>query len=166
MKPLHPAVCFRGWRAGQANVTLWPRRGASSSGSAPQGYGASSSGRDTGLATFLAGETEPRGAHLENLVLTDLVAWRDAQVAPREVLYWRTAAGQEVDFVVEHDGELLPIEVKATARPSHGDAANLRAFREEYGECVRGGLLLHTGTDTSGSRTRCSLRRGGGCCRA
>ena len=103
---------------------------------------------DTGLAMFLAGETEPRGAHLENLVLTDLVAWRDAQVVPPEVLYWRTAAGQEVDFVVEHGGELLPIEVKATARPSHGDAANLRTFREEYGDRVRGGLLLHTGTDT------------------
>jgi hypothetical protein len=29
---------------------------------------------DTGLALFLAGEERPRGAHLENLVLCDLLA--------------------------------------------------------------------------------------------
>jgi predicted AAA+ superfamily ATPase len=103
---------------------------------------------DTGLAMFLAGDTEPRGAHLENLVLTDLIAWRDAQVQPPEVLYWRTSAGQEVDFVVERNGELLVVEVKGGRRPSHGDAANLRVFVDEYGERVRGGLVLHTGTET------------------
>lgn len=103
---------------------------------------------DTGLAMFLAGEMEPGGAYLENLVLTDLVAWRDAQVVQPEVLYWRTSTGQEVDFVVEHEGELLAVEVKTTTRPSHGDAAHLRAFRGEYGKRVRGGILLHAGTDT------------------
>lgn len=103
---------------------------------------------DTGLAMFLAGETEPRGAHMENLVLTDLIAWRDAQLQPPEVLYWRTAAGQEVDFVIERGGELLAVEVKTGTRPSYSDAANLLAFREEYGGQVRGGLVLHAGTET------------------
>lgn len=104
---------------------------------------------DTGLALFLAGEVEPGGAHLENLVLGDLLAWRDAQIARPEVLYWRTAGGQEVDFVLEHDGELVAVEVKASARPSHRDTAGLRAFREEYGKRVRGALLLHAGSETS-----------------
>lgn len=103
---------------------------------------------DTGLAFFLGGGSEPEGSHLENLVLTDLVAWRDAQVVQPEVLYWRTAAGHEVDFVVEKEGELLAIEVKATARPTHGDVEHLRTFIDEYGGRVRGGLLLHGGTDT------------------
>ena len=56
---------------------------------------------DTGLALFLAGESEPRGAHLENLVSTDLLAWRDLQARRPEVLYWRTATRIEVDFVIE-----------------------------------------------------------------
>jgi predicted AAA+ superfamily ATPase len=56
---------------------------------------------DTALALHLAGETEPRGAHLENLVLTDLLTWRDTQPRRPEVLYWRTATGDEVDFVIE-----------------------------------------------------------------
>jgi len=48
---------------------------------------------DTALALFLSGETKPRGPHLENLVLMDLLAWRDVQARRPEVLYWRTASG-------------------------------------------------------------------------
>jgi predicted AAA+ superfamily ATPase len=100
---------------------------------------------DTGLALHLAGTEEPSGAHLENLVLVDLLAWRDARLARAEILYWRTAIGEEVDFVIEAGAVLLPIEVKATARPRIQDAKHLCSFREEYrGEC-RPGLVLHTG---------------------
>lgn len=99
---------------------------------------------DTGLALHLTGG-EPSGAHLENLVLQDLMAWRDARVERADVLYWRTAAGEEVDFVVETGERLLPIEVKATRRPRLHDAAHLRKFRAEYGDAARPGLLLHAG---------------------
>jgi predicted AAA+ superfamily ATPase len=100
---------------------------------------------DVGLAMHLAGLREPGGAHLENLVLHDLLSWRDGRTARAEILYWRTASGEEVDLVVETDGRLLPIEVKATSRPRLKDAAHLRAFRQEYGDAARVGLLLHTG---------------------
>lgn len=108
---------------------------------APKSYWA-----DTGLALHLAGEAEPRGAHLENLVLGDLLAWRDARVERAEIYYWRTASGQEVHFVIETGGKLVPIEVKAGARPLLADAVCLRTFRQEYGPQARAGLLLHTGT--------------------
>lgn len=101
---------------------------------------------DTGLALYLSGEAEPGGAHLENLVLQDLLVWRDARLERAEVHYWRTAVGEEVDFVIETGGRLLPIEVKATSRPGLRDAAHLRTFRAEYGKKARAGLLLHTGT--------------------
>ena len=102
---------------------------------------------DAALAMHLAGESEPRGAHLENLVLGDLLAWSGAARGRPEVLYWRTTTGKEVDFVIEWGGRLLPIEVKATARPHVGDAAGLRVFREEYPEATCAGLLLHTGDE-------------------
>ena len=101
---------------------------------------------DTGVALHLAQGAEPGGAHLENLVLHDLLAWRDARLDRAEVLYWRTAIGEEVDFVIEAGGRLLPIEVKATDRPRLGDATHLRTFRAEYGKKARAGLLLHTGS--------------------
>jgi predicted AAA+ superfamily ATPase len=101
---------------------------------------------DTGIAMHLTDLEEPLGAHLENLVLQDLLAWRDARIERAELGYWRTAIGEEVDFVIETGGRLLPIEVKATSRPRIGDATHLRTFRGEYGKKARAGLLLHTGT--------------------
>lgn len=100
---------------------------------------------DTGVALHLAEAEAPGGAHLENLVLGDLLAWRDARLERVEIGYWRTTIGEEVDFVVEAGGRLLPIEVKATARPRLADCAHLRTFRAEYGRKARAGLLLHAG---------------------
>ena len=99
---------------------------------------------DTGVALHL-GATAPEGAHLENLVLHDLLAWRDARVDRVELAYWRTTIGEEVDFVIEAGGELLPIEVKATSKPRLADCVHLRTFRQEYGRKARAGILLHTG---------------------
>ena len=100
---------------------------------------------DTGVALHLAQEAEPSGACLENLVLHDILAWRDSRLDRAEVLYWRTTVGEEVDFVIEAGDRLLPIEVKATGHPRLRDAAHLRAFRAEYGNAAKAGLLLHTG---------------------
>lgn len=102
---------------------------------------------DTGLALRLAGE-EPRGAHLENLLLSDLLAWKDGLQDPAAILYWRTASGQEVDLLIESRNALLPIEVKAAARPSSRDARHLRAFLDQYPDMADGGLVLHGGPDT------------------
>ncbi len=102
---------------------------------------------DVGLARFLAGDdVEPSGAHLENLVLQDLLVWRDARLDAAEICYWRTSNGEEVDLVVEAGGRLLPIEIKATGRPRLTDAVHLRTFRAEYGSTCRPGLLLHSGS--------------------
>ena len=102
---------------------------------------------DTGVALHLAGG-EPTGAFLENLVLNDLLVWRDSRLPRAEILHWRTAAGEEVDFVLETDDGLLPIEVKESRRPGLGDTRHLRTFRAEYRGQVRAGLLLHAGDTT------------------
>lgn len=103
---------------------------------------------DTGLALHLAQQLEPQGAHLENIVLHDLLAWREGRRERPQIAYWRTASGEEVDLVVEARDRLLPIEVKAGSRPRLSDAAHLRSFRAEYGKRARGALLLHTGSET------------------
>jgi predicted AAA+ superfamily ATPase len=100
---------------------------------------------DTGLAMYLAGAERPTGAHLENLLHHDLAAWRDSRIDRAEILYWRTTTGEEVDFVIENRGTLVPVEIKSTPRPRLRDAAHLRSFRSEYSDIARVGLLLHTG---------------------
>ena len=100
---------------------------------------------DPALALWLSGSKTPSGPHLECLVLSDLLAWRDCQIPAPEVLFWRTTTDLEVDFVVESGNRLLPIEVKATSNPGYAHTRGLRAFRQEYTDQFIGGLLLHCG---------------------
>ncbi|HHQ42719.1 MAG TPA: ATP-binding protein [Chromatiales bacterium] len=102
---------------------------------------------DTGLALHLAGAGRPDGPHLENLVLHDLLVWRDGHEERVELAYWRTVTGEEVDFVIERSGTTLAVEVKAATRPRLRDAAGLLAFRREHGGRVHGALLLHGGRE-------------------
>jgi uncharacterized protein len=100
---------------------------------------------DTGLAMHLADSTAVSGAHLENIICTDLLAWREAQSTRPAILYWRTSSGDEVDFVIEWQGRLLAVEVKSTTNPGYNDSKGLRSFLHEYGSTALGGLLLHGG---------------------
>ena len=52
------------------------------------------------------------------------------QVPRAAVIYWPTAAGHEVDFVLERQQQLLGVEVKAGAHPTMKDVRGLRAFLE------------------------------------
>ena len=101
---------------------------------------------DTALALHLAGENQPRGCHFENMILSDLLAWQGAGDGP-ELFYWRTTTGEEVDFVVDWNGKLLALEVKATTSPRLSDASHLLTFREQYGTSSLPSLLVHTGSD-------------------
>jgi uncharacterized protein len=104
---------------------------------------------DTGLAMALSREQEPRGEHFENIVLADLLAWRETVSEPPEIMYWRTASGHEVDFVIESaTGSVLAVEVKATLRPTTRMIAGMRAFLEEHRDRAVGGLVLHGGDET------------------
>jgi predicted AAA+ superfamily ATPase len=76
------------------------------------------------------------------------LASNDRQARRPEVLYWRTATGLEVDFVLETPARLLPVAIKAAARVTPADAKRLEAFLDEYPDRTDGGLLLHGGADT------------------
>jgi predicted AAA+ superfamily ATPase len=101
---------------------------------------------DTGLAMHLSGESAPRGAHLENLVVADLLAWAGSNARKSNVLYWRTAGGAEVDFVIELPDLLLPIEVKASRRITLGHARHLLTFLDDY-PTAPAALLLYDGDE-------------------
>lgn len=95
---------------------------------------------DVALAMAAAEEEGPTGFHLENLVATDLMVWRDASPG-RAVHHWRTQSGQEVDFVAQQNRRLLPVELKTATAVGVSEARHLRAFLENYDAAVRGILL-------------------------
>lgn len=103
---------------------------------------------DTGMALHVAGSPDPTGAHLENIVLHDLLAWGATRIPAPEILYWRTSKGEEVDFVIETDRRVLPVEVKSGRTVSMSDVKHLRSFLTEYADLTSGGLVLYDGTET------------------
>ncbi len=56
--------------------------------------------------------------------------------------YFRTKTGVEVDFILEHQGRLTPIEVKWTDRPDISDARHLLGFLDDHKKVAKEGLLI------------------------
>jgi predicted AAA+ superfamily ATPase len=57
--------------------------------------------------------------------------WKRLQYLGGSLHYLRTRDGAEVDYIVEHAGRLLPVEVKWTENPSPTDARHLLTFLAE-----------------------------------
>ena len=62
------------------------------------------------------------------------------------VHHYRDRRGHEVDLVIEHaNGDIVGIEVKASATPRRRDLAGLTVLRDALGDRFRLGLVLHLG---------------------
>jgi predicted AAA+ superfamily ATPase len=88
---------------------------------------------------------EIEGQALEGLVAQHLKAWIDYAKTRRELFFWRTRSGVEVDFVLYGPDGICGIEVKNSRSVRPADLRGLRSFKEEYPESVV--LLLYRGTD-------------------
>ena len=72
-----------------------------------------------------AGFTEFKGALAENVVLQSLMAQPDSDVP----YYWTSGNTAEVEFVIQHGAEIVPIEVKADENVS---GKSLTVYNEKY----------------------------------
>ena len=83
------------------------------------------------------------GAALEGLVYQHLQAWIAYSENKCSLSYWRTRAGNEVDFIVYGPNEFYAIEVKNSARIRSEDYSGLKAFGEDYPKASR--VILYRG---------------------
>lgn len=58
-----------------------------------------------------------------------------------ELFYLRTKAGAEIDYILKKTNDIIPIEVKWTARPSRKDARHLLRFIEETPNATHGYII-------------------------
>ena len=111
---------------------------------------------DTGLMAHLLGLNRERlaagdmiGPLLENFVIMELkkqITWSGVQP---QMFHFRTQTGQEVDIVLEdRSGNLVGIEVKASATVHAHDFKGLRTLAETAGKRFRRGIVLYTGPES------------------
>lgn len=92
---------------------------------------------DLGVRRLAAGEgTQPHPSRMGELFeqFVGLEVLRQCRVhrPGARLRFWRDPDGPEVDWVVEHHGRLVPIEVKLTDRPAEADARHLATFLDEH----------------------------------
>ena len=111
---------------------------------------------DTGLLSHLIGFEQDKiltnslswGRLLENFVLMELLkqaTWSEFNLS---LYHFRSASGQEVDFVIERrDGMLVAIEVKATSKVTASDFNQIKVFADETGKRFSKGIVLYAGNE-------------------
>ena len=106
---------------------------------------------DTGLTSFLCGFSSAQalgrspfiGSLWESDVYGELVRWLAGRGGRRQVLWWRTVSGHEVDFVVElAGGRIAAIECKWAQDPGRTIPPGLRALRTAEGEKVAAAFVV------------------------
>jgi predicted AAA+ superfamily ATPase len=83
------------------------------------------------------------GALFENAVVSELRKQANLISTPPQFYHWRLQSGAEVDLLLERDGKIYPIEIKAKSRPVASDARNINTFRKLYPHLnVQKGLII------------------------
>lgn len=111
---------------------------------------------DPGLLAGLIGADERRlaedgglaGSLMETFVATELE--RQASWAAQPLSFWHYRdSGREVDTIVEHpSGDIVGIEVKASATVRRQDFNGLAHVRDRVGKHLRAGLVVYAGQRT------------------
>ena len=109
---------------------------------------------DSGIACFLAGIHAPgqlkpggvKGRYFENLVFQQLLFFSSLQIVPAQIFYWRPKGAElEVDFVLKHQGGVLPVEVKSSEGLTYRDTRAMRQFLKVHPE-AKWGILVYAGS--------------------
>ena len=88
-------------------------------------------------------ESEISGPALEGLTGQHLRAYSDFALPDTRLYYWRSRAGNEVDFILYGGNTFTAIEIKNTKVPRPADYNGLTSFGDDYPEAKL--LLLYRG---------------------
>ena len=104
---------------------------------------------DTGLCSYLTRWTTPEaleagamsGAMFETFVVSEIMkSWHNAGKKP-PIFFYRDKDKNEIDLILEMDGQLHPVEIKKSANPGKDAIAAFR-FLEESGKPVGPGGVV------------------------
>jgi len=73
-----------------------------------------------------------KGKLFEQFVGNEILKWIRSNALPAHLYFWRDLDGPEVDWIIEYDGDLFPIEVKLSSKIGNSDIRHLKTFKSEY----------------------------------
>ncbi len=108
---------------------------------------------DVGTLCYLTGLRDPlhaaqgpmKGEIVETAVFSEIYKTLLHRGEDPEIYFWRTGSGTEVDFIVRHEPQWIPVEAKHTATPLPTMASGIRAFRNRLKKKAGRGFLIHLG---------------------
>ncbi len=101
---------------------------------------------DAGIQRILSGQLSGlTGEQYENTIVAQILTTLRTLGIRAETSYLRTAAGLEVDLLVETEGGILAIEIKSRPFADRRDATSIERARRILGEAFRGGLVVYRG---------------------
>ncbi len=84
-----------------------------------------------------------KGALFETYVVMEILKTIQAWPMPPNLYHFRSYGGAEVDLILEQNGVLHPIEIKAKSNPTRNDGRGIGAFRECFPtEQIGPGLIV------------------------
>lgn len=106
---------------------------------------------DTGLLCYLTGITSTdqvfkgplSGQLFETLVLGETIKYFHNRGRIPLIYWWRTSYGEEVDFVIENQGRIIPVEVKTSANSNANMAKGLFSFCKLFGDKINRAYLVN-----------------------
>jgi len=110
--------------------------------------------QDSGLSCYLNAIPSPESLLASpafgNIFESWGLGWIHSQIqrlplAPA-IYHWRTQNGAEVDAILDYNGKLFPIELKAASRLSKHDTRGIQAFRKTYSN-AQVGIVIYGGRE-------------------
>ena len=83
-----------------------------------------------------------KGKLFEQFVGSEILKWIRSHPISAHLYFWRDPDGPEVDWIIEYEGQLFPIEVKWSSKISNSDTRHLKTFRNEY-KNVRDSIIIN-----------------------
>lgn len=108
---------------------------------------------DTGIVCHLLGirsveglqKSNYYGAIFENFIVSEIIKNRKNKEQFGEVYFYRDSTGNEVDVLIENEGNLIPIEIKSAGKIQKEHHKNLKWFQKVFRQ--EGGVLLYAGNE-------------------
>ena len=108
---------------------------------------------DTGIVCHLLGirsveglqKSNYYGAIFENFIVSEIIKNRKNKEQFGEVYFYRDSTGNEVDVLIENEGNVIPIEIKSAGKIQKEHHKNLKWFQKVFRQ--EGGILLYAGNE-------------------